>query len=61
MVDGAEYKSFDIKYGSTIIAEDELEKEGYSFSGWSEIPEEMPAHDVLITGSFIVNKYKVRY
>ena len=61
LVDGAEYKSFDIKYGSTIIAEDELEKEGYTFSGWSEIPETMPARDVTITGSFTVNKYLMVY
>lgn len=55
MVDGEEYKSYEIKYGSTIIPIDELTKEGYSFSGWSEIPEEMPAHDLTITGTFTKN------
>lgn len=28
-------------------------KEGYSFSGWSDIPSAMPANDVIVTGSFI--------
>ena len=27
-------------------------KDGYKFSGWSEIIEEMPAHDVAIYGTF---------
>ena len=52
MVDGEEYKSFMLKAGSTIIPIDEPTKEGYTFSGWSEIPEEMPAHDVVVTGTF---------
>ena len=26
--------------------------QGYTFSGWSETPETMPAHDVTVTGSF---------
>ena len=32
-------------------------KEGFTFSGWSEIPETMPDHDVTITGTFIANTY----
>ena len=52
MVDGEVYKSYQLKAGSTIIPLDEPTKEGYTFSGWSEIPEEMPSHDVTITGTF---------
>lgn len=55
IVDGEVYRSYKIKYGSTIIPEAEPVKEGYTFSGWSEIPEEMPAHDVTVTGTFIIN------
>ena len=36
-------------------------KEGYTFSGWSEIPETMPAHDVMVTGTFSINSYKLTY
>ena len=61
VVDGVEYKSYDIEYGSTIIPEEEPTKEGYTFSGWSEIPETMPAHDVIVTGTFSINKYKLTY
>ena len=61
MVDGMDYKSSEVEYGSTITAEDKPTKEGYTFSGWSEIPSTMPASDVTITGSFSVNKYKLTY
>lgn len=61
MVDGEEYKSFEVEYGASITAEAEPTKEGYTFSGWSEIPKTMPAKDVTVTGTFTVNKYKLVY
>ena len=61
MVDGEEYKTSEVEYGTTITAEEEPTKEGYTFSGWSEIPETMPAHDVTVTGTFTINKYKLTY
>ena len=61
VVDGVEYKSYDIEYGATITPEAEPNKEGYTFSGWSTIPETMPAHDVTVTGTFSINKYKLTY
>ena len=60
-VDGEVYKSYDVVYGTKITAEAEPTKEGYTFSGWSEIPETMPAHDVTVTGSFSINSYKLTY
>ena len=60
-VDGEEYKSSDVEYGATITPETAPTKEGYTFSGWSEIPETMPAHDVTVTGSFTINSYKLTY
>ncbi len=54
-VDGTDYKSIDVEYGATITPEAEPTKEGYTFSGWSEIPETMPAHDVTVTGTFTIN------
>ena len=61
LVDGVSYKSFEIEEGESIVPEAEPTKEGYTFSGWSEIPETMPAHDVTITGTFSINKYKLTY
>ncbi|WP_091855112.1 leucine-rich repeat protein [Prevotella communis] len=61
MVDGEVYKTYEIEEGETITPEEIPTKEGYTFSGWSEIPETMPAHDVTVTGSFSINKYKLTY
>lgn len=61
VVDGVDYKTLEIEYNSTITPEQGPTKEGYTFSGWSEIPQTMPAFDVTVTGSFIVNKYKITY
>ena len=61
VVDGVEYKSYDVVYNAAITPEPDPTKEGYSFSGWSEIPETMPAHDVTISGTFDINIYKLTY
>ena len=60
-VDGVDYKSFDVEYETTITPEPAPIREGYTFSGWSEIPATMPAHDVTVTGTFSINKYKLTY
>ena len=61
MVDGEEYKSFSVKFKEAITPLEEPTKEGYTFSGWSEIPETMPDHDVTVTGSFTINSYTLTY
>lgn len=61
MVDDAVYKTYDVEYGASITPEAEPSKEGYNFSGWSDIPSTMPARDVTVTGTFTVNKYKLTY
>ena len=61
MVDGTEYKRVIIAFGDAITLETAPTKEGYTFSGWSEVPESMPLHDVTVTGSFTVNKYLLTY
>ena len=60
-LDGEVYKSTSVVYGTAITPEEDLIKEGYTFSGWSEIPETMPANDVVVTGSFSVNSYTLTY
>jgi len=60
-VDGADYKSYDVEYGASITPEEAPVKEGYTFSGWSDIPSKMPLMDVTVKGSFTINKYKLKY
>ena len=52
MVDGEEYKTYKLMEGDVITPEPEPTKDGYAFSGWSEIPYIMPPHDVTIYGFF---------
>ena len=52
MVDGEIYKEKLVDYGTELIAEESPTKDGYAFTGWSEIPATMPDHDVVINGSF---------
>ena len=56
-VDGTKYVEYSFQEGETITPEPAPSKGGYTFSGWSEIPETMPDHDVTITGTFIENTY----
>ena len=61
VVDGEVYATDSIEYGAAITPIAEPVKEGYTFSGWSEVPETMPASDVTISGTYTVNIYKVYY
>jgi len=61
-VDGEVYGDVDtVAYGATLTARPAPVKEGYTFSGWSEIPATMPASDLVITGTFTINKYTVTW
>ena len=55
MVDGVVYKTYELSEGYAITPEAAPTKDGYTFSGWSEIPETMPSHDITINGYFELN------
>ena len=61
LVDGAEYQKDSVAYGTVIELIDEPTKEGYTFSGWSDHPETMPAYNLSIYGYFSVNAYTITY
>ena len=60
-VDGVTYHSEEIAFGTAITPLAAPQKEGKTFSGWSEIPATMPAHDVKVIGSFSSNSYMVKF
>ena len=60
-VDGESYHSEEIAFGTAITPLAAPQKEGKTFSGWSEIPTTMPAHDVKVIGSFSLNSYMVKF
>lgn len=61
MLDSAEYKTVAVAYGSTISLPEVPAKEGHSFVGWKNVPNAMPAENIIIYGSYAVNKYLLSY
>ena len=52
-IDGEIYGEVErVKLGSSITPREAPAKDGYTFSGWSEIPANMPDHDIEIVDSF---------
>ncbi|MDE6741265.1 MAG: InlB B-repeat-containing protein, partial [Muribaculaceae bacterium] len=61
-VDGEVVYMANFVYGETIDAYDEVpDKVGYTFSGWTDIPQTMPAHDVEVNGSYAINHYSIEF
>lgn len=61
ILDDKEFYKEDLSAGSSIIPKKVPTKEGYSFSGWKNLPSTMPTHNVTVNGSYIANKYKVTF
>lgn len=61
MVDGKEYARVQMDAGAAITPIAAPEKEGHTFSGWQNLPEVMPENDVIVTGTFTVNSYRLIY
>ena len=61
VVDGETYAEYSLCEGDAITLPEQPEKEGYTFTGWDNLPETMPAENVTVNAVFTVNKYKVFY
>lgn len=61
VVDGTTYKTLEVAYGTVLKPIEAPVKEGYVFSGWSELPTTMPARDVTVTGTFTKGTYTLEY
>lgn len=60
-VDGERIISNGYYYNSSITYDEYIPNEGYTFSGWTSIPEIMPAYDINVYGYTTINTYKVSY
>ena len=60
-VDGQVYLNDTLEFGAVVNALEEPVREGYTFSGWSKIPSNMPARNVTVSGSFTINRYQLTY
>ena len=56
VVEGEVYHTDYVTYGMTVATPDYPTKEGYTFGGWEGVPATMPAKDVTIVGTFILNE-----
>lgn len=61
VVDGTIISEQSLEYEAKIEMPSVSKKEGYTFSGFGDVDETVPAHDVTYYGSYIANKYKVTF
>ena len=61
VIDNVVYATYTLAPGATIMLPEAPVRDGYTFSGWGEIPETMPANDLTITGSFTLITYTLSY
>lgn len=57
LVDGKQYYSEKLSVGDVIVPLAPPVKEGYVFTGWKNIPPKMPARDMEVSGSLVLEKY----
>lgn len=61
IIDGETVATDSVAYMAEIIPPSAPTKEGYTFNGWDDVPQNMPAKDITITGNYTVNVYALRY
>ncbi len=61
LLNGKEYKKFEMHYGDAITLIAAPTKEGHRFSGWSEAPATMPDNSLTITGRFSAKEYTITF
>ena len=55
IIDGEVYETATLEYGAKIELPSTPEKEGYTFSWMDEIPETMPAKDIVVHGIYVAD------
>ena len=61
LLDGEVYKEMKVTVGTAITPETVPDKEGYTFSGWGDVPPTMPAEDLVLQGTYNINSYMITY
>lgn len=61
MVDNKEYKRVKLTEGAPIPEVEAPAKEGYTFTGWKDLPDVMPSSDLTVSATFSVNTYTITY
>ncbi|MBQ8336594.1 MAG: leucine-rich repeat protein [Bacteroidaceae bacterium] len=61
LINGDIYKTETYDFGAAVLPIENLQRKGYTFSGWSQTLTTMPAMNVTIKSSLIANKYTIKY
>ena len=56
MIDGKEYKSYELDYNTALTPEPAPVKKGMTFIGWDGLTTSMPAHNLTVTGTYSWSK-----
>ena len=59
-INGTEYTAQTYEFGTAVSAPEYTVPEGHTFSGW-DIPETMPAENIVLDAALTVNEYTVTY
>ncbi|MBQ8623939.1 MAG: InlB B-repeat-containing protein, partial [Oscillospiraceae bacterium] len=58
---GSEVADVNLAYGSTVEISAKPTKTGYTFKGWENVPETMPAENVTVNAIWEVNQYTISF
>ncbi|HRF86421.1 MAG TPA: InlB B-repeat-containing protein [Alloprevotella sp.] len=61
LIDGQFFSEQTVEEGNALVPPAVPEREGYTFSGWQNLPEVMPAEDIVVSGQWTVNIYRLLY
>ena len=59
-INGEEYTAQTYEFGAAVSAPEYTVPEGHTFSGW-DIPETMPAENIVLDAALTVNSYSITY
>ena len=60
VIDGVQIDSILVAYGSKAEPIQAPVRQGFTFNGWTGLPDAMPAHDVTVTGSYTIDEPIIR-
>lgn len=61
MLDGQQLSCDTLVAGTPITVPTVAGREGYTFSGWGEVPSVMPNYDLTLTATFLINHYAILF
>ena len=60
-IDGSLFAEESYNSGDTVAPAEAPVKEGFTFSGWQNLPEKMPGGNLRVEGSYSANRYTVTF